>query len=403
MTQITRYVYDEQGTDTVLGLPATAVAFDGEIDAGGIHIDDAYYLDDIQITGSNSTKQLQLLAQVLNIKRQQRHGILNVTSSAGTVTEVQTNININGTVVKKAYIINGGIPQVSTDTIGGSIKELELTQSQVNACQSLFSNLNGVTVDFTPVSYANYKQLVDNGQPVNYQSLENKILYLDENNVVHTFSNKINGVVISVITLQNDLENCAICIRYKNAGYTQLEYITSPGQSLIVTDLYANERSKLEATLQFSQNNVSYPRMITAGYDNQTQSYSSSFETGVTGTLHVSYGNNGSWTIYNNIHGDYNIHTYTFDKDKFYMDGTLIGSGPGTSFTSTAPFTIFGEANRRTSNVESKGRVYHMTFWQDDVLIADMYPVKDSNSVCGMYDVIRDKFFTPTNGAYTEP
>ena len=44
----------------------------GTIDAGGLYIDDAYDIDTIQMTGGSSTKQLTLLAQIINIKTQSR-------------------------------------------------------------------------------------------------------------------------------------------------------------------------------------------------------------------------------------------------------------------------------------------------------------------------------------------
>lgn len=45
---------------------------DGEIDADGLYIEDAYNVESLEITGNSSTKQLTLLAQIINIKQQDR-------------------------------------------------------------------------------------------------------------------------------------------------------------------------------------------------------------------------------------------------------------------------------------------------------------------------------------------
>jgi len=64
----------ENAPYTVNGIKCFQVTdtWDGEIDADGIQIDDAYNIDTLQITGHNSAKQLSLLAQIMNVKSQLR-------------------------------------------------------------------------------------------------------------------------------------------------------------------------------------------------------------------------------------------------------------------------------------------------------------------------------------------
>lgn len=357
----------ENAPHTVNGTKCFQVTdtWDGEIDADGIQIDDAYNIDTFQITGNNSTKQLSLLAQVLNIKNQLRLFNYVFSVSQTEYEQVQFNTTIGDVHVSTCYKCNNP-PKVQVSSVDGKPYDdyttiIRLTQQQ----RSMVLNnidLNGFEAIYMLAAISNLKEAVLIALPTRLTSL---------------------------------IEN----------GYTPCKYIEGPGKSIIATDLIPTQNSRFGAELQFvtDSGNTSYPRIITAGRDSNSNGLTSSFEKYVTGTLHVSYGNNSSWTVYSNIHGDYNKHVYEFNKNSFYMDGTLVGTGPSTSFTAEAPFTIFGEQNLRANVIEGPGRIYHAYFYNNDTLVADLYPATNSSNIAGLYDVVRDVFFTPSDAAYTIP
>lgn len=361
----------ENSPYTVNGIKCFQVTdtWDGEIDADGIQIDDAYNIDTLQITGHNSTEQLSFLAQIMNVKSQirlQNYGfVADRQLSTEECEEVDVDVTIGQIHINKCFACT-----IPFSTIVNSV------DSKLHSCDT-------ISIDLTSAQIDTLKQYITD------QTLN-------------------TGKII--VPVENLTEGVAIIYSGNLAGktfreYTFYSYIQSPGNSIMVTDLVPTQSSKFGAELQFvtDSTNTQYPRMITAGRDNTALSLCSSFESYVTGTLHVSYGNNSSWTVYSSINGNYDKHTYEFNKNSFYIDDVLIGTGPSTSFTAEAPFTIFGEQNLRGNNIEGPGRIYHAYFYENGVLIADLYPAKNSSNVAGLYDTVRDKFFTPSDAAYTIP
>lgn len=341
--------------------------WDGEIDAGGIHIDDAYNLEDIQITGNDSAEQLSLLAQIVNIKGQIRPQDYEFSIPSIEYEELQFNNVIGGTKITKCYKCQSYPIGIRVSKIGKTFCNKPIISLLVSE-QSRTSILNNL--DLT-----------------GFEALF----------IITPIDDLKEGVLIALPNIYTQMVN---------NGYKVCDYIEGPGKSIIITDLTPTNASKFEATVQLvtSVYNPQYPRLISAGRYNQDNGLSSSIEDyAVGGYLHVSYGNQAVWSNYTNIKGDLNIHTYKFDNNSFYVDETLVGTGPTGSFTAESYFSIFGMANDRGDSKEPAGRIYHASFYQDGVLVADMYPAISSENVAGLYDIVRNKFFTPSNAAYTAP
>ena len=424
MTNLTRYEYDENGNELIIGVPVTSVTdqWDGEVNASGIQIQDAYNMENIQITGNSSAKQLTLLSQILNVKSQQRliNPEFKVESSINGIVQPTTiSRRIGGMMVTKCYK-SVGATSVSPYKVGGrnysgEIIRIPLTYQQIVDNADLFPSVQGIQINTTPIPYQDYGYYIDHG--VNVQIPVDSIAYYDANDEIHLFSEQKDLFETAIlpcrfnmylVAYKSCVEKLALIAEVNTSidtiGYTYFRRVHSPGKSEIITDEYITEKSTVVVNMQYSSTYIPrYGRLFGAGKDNTANSISASYEEYQNGTLHVSYGGNTSWTTYSTITRDLLQHTYVMDKNSFYMDSTLIGTGPSSGFTSTNPFTIFGEGwsgESRDTHMAS-GFVYYSAVYEDDKPSAILYPARNSNGVYGLHDIVNNVFYTSDNLALT--
>ena len=189
-------------------------------------------------------------------------------------------------------------------------------------------------------------------------------------------------------------------------GYTEVEYIENTSTAYINTNFKPNQDTRILLTAQ-CVTSTSYGRYIGAGDYNAVNAIQFDYESGVQGTLHISWGHLNSWTVYSNCVGDYGEHTYDWDKNYFYRD-----KGKQNQFSATTTYTafqcianlgifchIYNNGGVPTSQNEFfKGKLYTFKMYDNGTLIRDLVPAKrDSDSKYGMYDIVNDAFYLSPN------
>ena len=183
-------------------------------------------------------------------------------------------------------------------------------------------------------------------------------------------------------------------------GYTAVEYIQNSGTSYINTDYYPNQDTRIIAEMQVVTYN-SFGRLLGAGNHNTANTISCDYvDNG--NTFEISWGGYTGWTQYS-MTSNYNKHTYDWNKNSFYIDGTLLDSKTYTAFTCSYKLGIFNvleSGNVPTSNTGRYfyGKLYSFKIYDNDTLVRDFVPAKrDSDSKYGLYDIVNDVFYISPN------
>lgn len=176
---------------------------------------------------------------------------------------------------------------------------------------------------------------------------------------------------------------------------TQVAYLESTGTQYIDTGFKPNQDTRIIATMQ-CVTSTSYGRLFGSGTRNSLNSIMIDYETGITGTLHVKYGNNSNWTNVSSIYGDYETHTYDFNKNNLYIDRKLVSSNTYGTFQSTSNLGIFTYINGNYVGQSTEffiGRLYSFQIYDNDVLVRDYIPVR-VNETGYLYDKVSKELFS---------
>ena len=181
-------------------------------------------------------------------------------------------------------------------------------------------------------------------------------------------------------------------------GYTEVEYVQNTSTAHINTGFKPNQDTRIVTEMQ-TVTSTSYGRFLGAGGYDKTNAIQFDYETGANGILHVSWGTVAGWTPYSSCVGDYNKHTYDWNKNEFYRDNTLIGSVTYGNFQCTDYLAIFGNILNGTGENFLYGKMYSFQMYDNGTLIRDLVPCKrDSDNKYGAYDIVNNVFYTSTNG-----
>jgi hypothetical protein len=184
-------------------------------------------------------------------------------------------------------------------------------------------------------------------------------------------------------------------------GYTEVEYIENTGTSYVNTNYYPNQDTRIVAEMQVVTFN-DFGRLWGAGNHNTANTISCDYvDSG--NIFEVSWGGYTGWAQYS-VTSNYNKHTYDWNKNSFYIDGTLLDSKTYTSFTCSNKLGIFnvlesGDVPTSNTGRYFYGKLYSFKIYDNDTLVRDFVPTKrDSDNKYGLYDLITDTFYTSPNG-----
>ena len=183
------------------------------------------------------------------------------------------------------------------------------------------------------------------------------------------------------------------------AGYIEAEYVENSTLAYINTGFKPNQDTRIVAEMQVVTSTSYNPHFGCGSWDTYND-IRMGYETGIGGTLHVKYGTNNGWTVYSNVTGDYSAHTYDWNKNEFYRDGTFIGSVTYGNFQSTYSLGIFYviQNGSPSSTYICYGRAYSFKIYDDGTLVRDLVPcIRKSDNIVGMYDVVNNTFYYPPN------
>lgn len=187
------------------------------------------------------------------------------------------------------------------------------------------------------------------------------------------------------------------------SGYTEVEYIenVSPNMAYIDTNFQPNQDTRILTDIQIVTS-TDYGKLFSSGQWDGLNAIQLQYEVGVAGTLLIDWGTaTGHYNT--NINGDYNRHTYDWDKNNFYLDGTLIASTTYGNFQCTCNLLIFRASSTscaptmHSEEVEF-AKLFSFKIYDDGTLVRDLVPCKrDNDSMVGMYDLVNDVFYYPPN------
>lgn len=173
------------------------------------------------------------------------------------------------------------------------------------------------------------------------------------------------------------------------AGYTQVEYIQSSGTQYINTGFTPNQDTKIEIDFimndytgkaiygsRISADNSTFSAMLQGQNNNSSFQYDNS---AVTNT--IAYTNGQSYNVVQ-------------DKNKLYVDGTLEHTFTYANFTCPGSLYLFSVNQSGTTPFFGIISVKSFKIWDNDVLVRNFIPCKNSSNVVGMYDTVNDTFYS---------
>lgn len=186
-------------------------------------------------------------------------------------------------------------------------------------------------------------------------------------------------------------------------GYTEVEYIQNTSIALIDTGFKPNQDTRIEYKTQ-CVSSTQYGAQIGCGAWNAANAMRQNYESNYNGTLHIKWGAATGWDVVSSVIGDYNEHTYDWNKNEFYRDGTLVRSTTYTNFQCTDNLALFHciEAGISFNDAAAfKGKMFYCKIYDNGTLVRDFVPCIDPNNVVGMYDTVNGVFYGSANSGKT--
>lgn len=174
----------------------------------------------------------------------------------------------------------------------------------------------------------------------------------------------------------------------KITNYTTLEYIESTGTQYIDTGFKPNQDTRIVARLTCPVVS-STTWALGARLEYGTQMFG--FVANASKNYLTQYG-----TESYNVDTSYNTSDpFMLEKNKAstYINGTLITTASAQTFTCPVNLTLCAMNNNGTINY-GKIKLYSCQIYDNDILIRDYIPAKNSEGIAGLYDKVNDKFYT---------
>lgn len=198
------------------------------------------------------------------------------------------------------------------------------------------------------------------------------------------------------------------------SGYTEVEYIENVDYASLEINYKPNQDTRIITTMQASQvGEQQYGRFIGSGHwncEDGQHGYQFDYEEYPIGVLHISWGAECGWDTSSGVYGDYDVHTYDWNKNAFYIDNVLVGSTTYANFQCEDNLGIFAAImyNGRPPYIDTsesieylRGKLYDFKAYDDGVLAVELVPcIRDNDNKVGVYDIVNDVFYTSINSSY---
>ncbi|MBR3209196.1 MAG: hypothetical protein IKN65_00125 [Clostridia bacterium] len=194
------------------------------------------------------------------------------------------------------------------------------------------------------------------------------------------------------------------------SAYQEVGYITSNGGDYLDTGFVPNNNTKVEVKIKASQdiNNI-WVFGARQSAENLMYGVLLCYYNGYSPLKEIrsDYGNGnesaGGIVYYNtNKNLTQNIVTIVKDKNKFYVDGVLVGTNTAQTFTCPVNLYLFKINSANGGNHNSYINMYYAKIWDNETLIRYYIPCyRKSDNAIGMYDLV-NKTFTEGVGTFTK-
>lgn len=185
-------------------------------------------------------------------------------------------------------------------------------------------------------------------------------------------------------------------------GYTRVEYIESTGTQYIDTGYYANVKTRVILEFSYTQNNGdSFSNGFVFGSSNEG-SGRPGISIGIDKNDSIAYRNSDTEDIFIspfvvNKNVKYRIETY---KNDIKINNTIYTSSMRL-LTQTLRYSsyLFARHQKKLNNIGYaysilKGKIYFCQLYEDDILVRNFIPCKNSNNKVGLYDLVENKFYS---------
>lgn len=176
-----------------------------------------------------------------------------------------------------------------------------------------------------------------------------------------------------------------------NKKVEYVEYIESTGTQYIDTGFIPNQDTKIEMEVKFLD--VTSTENLWCARTTSTSNVFTTFK--VANKFRADYGSvqyeTSNYTITANT--KYKV---CRDKNKFYVNDTLVHTHTAVSFTCPDAMTLLMSwiGNQSTTQDNFAGlKLYGCKIWDNDVLVRDFRPAKDGAGVYCLYDEIEKRYY----------
>jgi len=195
-----------------------------------------------------------------------------------------------------------------------------------------------------------------------------------------------------------DKGNDVIVNRLPNQ-YEELDYLETDGTKYIDTGVVYTHNTRTKIKFRTSNNipTTASTCLFSSGGSSTVNVGFALGSSAVSGKYRVFYRNNYNSPTALDLLTDY---VMDFNKEKFYLDNTLVYTFPATTFT--APFTmpLFAQYwNTKTpiNYAKSGTRIYYAKIYEDNALIRNFIPCERKlDNVQGLYDLVNNQFYELT-------
>ena len=224
--------------------------------------------------------------------------------------------------------------------------------------------------DFIPV-------LTQGGIVCLYDQLNNKF-YISETNNLIAGSSEFNTSV-------------ARKVRRGYVGvkgdYTELEYLEGNGAQYVDTGYHANNNTKIEMKVKFTDPNIQECLYCNRDFNSSTVEHSFTQFKLYNGKWRCDYNTNGT-NFDHSVLVD-TLYTYTQEGNVFKENGVTISTGSTVTFTATDSMYLFGSHNSDASFSNfGTYKLYSFKIWDGDTLVRDFIPILDDNNIPCLYDKV---------------
>ena len=184
-------------------------------------------------------------------------------------------------------------------------------------------------------------------------------------------------------------------------GYTEVEYIQNIATSYIDLgiDIFANAASesanippKVEVYVDVVQQGSVWQAVFGVRY--QINDVDSGLISTSNTNRWFSRINNGNYYLDKPITGK---HLCVLENWRTYLDGTVFtnsNSSPRYSATTMAILAVHNARDNNYSDLGLKCKIYYVKVWRRNILAVNAIPCVNRNGIAGLYDVVRNRFFS---------